>query len=69
MQRLLIAGGETSGEAIRELGTTVAVVGAEAATGAPWIHDVEHDLHLVLKSGNFGDEDLFVEVARAGEAA
>lgn len=69
VQRMLIAGGETSGEVIRALGTTVAVVGEEVAPGAPWIHDEQHDVHLILKSGNFGDEDLFVDVARQGLAA
>lgn len=64
--RMLIAGGETSGEVIRSLGTAVAVVGEEVAPGAPWIHDEKRDVHLVLKSGNFGDEDLFVDVARQG---
>ncbi len=63
VQRLLVAGGETSGAVIRDLGTTVAVVGEEAAVGAPWIHDVAHDVHLVLKSGNFGDVDMFTSVA------
>ncbi|ERK70611.1 3-oxo-tetronate kinase [Leifsonia aquatica] len=61
--RLLVAGGETSGAVIHALGTRVAVVGEEAALGAPWIHDVAHDLHLVLKSGNFGEPGLFVDVA------
>ncbi|MFF2050543.1 3-oxo-tetronate kinase [Leifsonia sp. NPDC058194] len=63
VSRMLIAGGETSGAVIQALGTRVAVVGEEAALGAPWIHDVARDLHLVLKSGNFGDPDLFVDVA------
>ncbi|WP_205288725.1 3-oxo-tetronate kinase [Leifsonia aquatica] len=63
VQRMLIAGGETSGAVIRALGTGTAIVGEEAALGAPWIHDVEHDLHLVLKSGNFGEPGLFVDVA------
>lgn len=66
VQRMLVAGGETSGAVIKALGTVVAVVGEEAALGAPWIHDVDHDLHLVLKSGNFGEPDLFVEVAADG---
>lgn len=61
--RMLVAGGETSGAVIHALGTRVAVVGEEAALGAPWIHDVAHDLHLVLKSGNFGEPGLFVDVA------
>ncbi|HEX6365822.1 MAG TPA: 3-oxo-tetronate kinase [Agromyces sp.] len=68
LQRMLIAGGETSGEVVRALGTKVAVVGEEAALGAPWIQDPERDLHLVLKSGNFGEPDFFVDVARSGEA-
>lgn len=68
LRRMLIAGGETSGEVVKALGTRTAVVGEEAALGAPWIHDADRDLHLVLKSGNFGDPDLFVDVARSGEA-
>ncbi|SJN38593.1 hypothetical protein FM104_10210 [Microbacterium esteraromaticum] len=63
VQRMVVAGGETSGAVIRELGTTVAVVGDEAAVGAPWVHDVARGVHLVLKSGNFGDVDLFTSVA------
>ncbi|MGP5220552.1 3-oxo-tetronate kinase [Arthrobacter rhombi] len=67
LRRLLIAGGETSGEVVKVLGIRIAVVGEEAALGAPWIHDVGRDLHLILKSGNFGEPDLFVDVARSGE--
>ncbi|GAA2543074.1 four-carbon acid sugar kinase family protein [Microbacterium mitrae] len=63
VQRMLVAGGETSGAVIRELGTTVAVVGDEAAVGAPWIHDVAGGVHLVLKSGNFGEVDMFTSLA------
>ncbi|GAA1421164.1 3-oxo-tetronate kinase [Agrococcus citreus] len=63
VRRMLVAGGETSGAVIRELGTTVAVVGEEAAVGVPWIHDTAHGVHLVLKSGNFGDVDMFTSVA------
>jgi 3-dehydrotetronate 4-kinase len=68
LQRMLIAGGETSGEVVRALGTKVAVVGEEAAVGVPWIHDPKRGLHLVLKSGNFGEADFFVDAARSGEA-
>lgn len=63
IRRMLIAGGETSGQVIHALGIRSAEVGAEAALGAPWIKDLERDLHLVLKSGNFGEPELFVEVA------
>lgn len=68
LRRMVIAGGETSGEVVKALGTRTAVVGEEAALGAPWIHDADRDLHMILKSGNFGDPDLFVDVARSGEA-
>ncbi len=69
IRRLLIAGGETSGAVIRALGTDVAVVEREVAPGVPWIHDTANDLHLVLKSGNFGEPGFFTEVAGAGSAA
>lgn len=68
LRRMLIAGGETSGEVVKALGIRAAIVGEEAALGAPWIHDAAHDLHLILKSGNFGGPDLFVDVARSGES-
>lgn len=63
VRRLLIAGGETSGEVVKALGTRIATVGREAAAGVPWIHDQDRDLHLALKSGNFGGQELFVDVA------
>lgn len=66
VQRLLVAGGETSGEVVRALRLGTAVVGEEAALGAPWIHDPHRALHLVLKSGNFGEPGFFVDVAEAG---
>ncbi|MGF2949695.1 3-oxo-tetronate kinase [Microbacterium alcoholitolerans] len=66
LRRMLIAGGETSGQVVKALGTHTAVVGEEVATGVPWIHDTRQDLHLALKSGNFGGPDLFVDVALAG---
>lgn len=69
VRRMLIAGGETSGEVIRSLGTGIAIVGQEAALGAPWVHDLSRDLQLVLKSGNFGGPELFVDIALAGVPA
>ncbi|MGC5076879.1 3-oxo-tetronate kinase [Agrococcus sp. DT81.2] len=66
VRRMVIAGGETSGAVVDALGVRTAVVGGEAAVGAPWIHEPALDLHLVLKSGNFGTPDLFVDVAESG---
>lgn len=68
VQRMLVAGGETSGAIVDALGVRTAVVGPEAAVGAPWISDPERELHLVLKSGNFGAPEFFVDVASEGDA-
>ena len=62
LRRLVIAGGETSGAVVSALRTRVAEIGEEAAPGVPWIHDREHGLHLLLKSGNFGGPTLFADV-------
>jgi uncharacterized protein YgbK (DUF1537 family) len=60
VRRLLVAGGETSGAVVRALGLRALRVGAPAAPGVPWLVPVEDDsLALLLKSGNFGDVDLF----------
>jgi uncharacterized protein YgbK (DUF1537 family) len=64
VDRLIIAGGETSGEVVRALGVTHGLVGADAAPGVPWIF-AEHParLALLLKSGNYGDAGLLVRAA------
>ncbi|MBE1514451.1 3-oxo-tetronate kinase [Nesterenkonia halotolerans] len=59
---LLIAGGETSGAVVDALGITAMSVGPQLAPGVAWVQapNPENDgLALVLKSGNFGTEDLF----------
>lgn len=66
LRRMLVAGGETSGEVVKALGTRTAIIGQEAAAGVPWIHDRKRDMYLALKSGNFGEPDLFTEVVRTG---
>ncbi|WP_181772384.1 3-oxo-tetronate kinase [Amycolatopsis pittospori] len=59
VRRLVAAGGETSGAIVTALGVRGSVIGAEAAPGVPWIQPVdERHPALLLKSGNFGDEDL-----------
>ncbi|MDZ8275357.1 four-carbon acid sugar kinase family protein [Microbacterium aquimaris] len=65
--RMLIAGGETSGEVVRALGIESAVVGEEVAVGAPWIH-AGTGVSLVLKSGNFGEPEMFIEVVDEGQS-
>ena len=60
--RLLVAGGETSGAVVAALGVTVLEIGPEIAAGVPWTRSIgQPDLALALKSGNFGDEDIFIK--------
>lgn len=61
--RLLVAGGETSGAVIRDLGVTTLRIGPEIDPGVPWTLSTESGpaLALALKSGNFGADDIFVK--------
>ncbi|WP_417563504.1 four-carbon acid sugar kinase family protein [Microbacterium sp.] len=69
VDRLVVAGGETSGAVVHALGVTGGLVGAEAAPGVPWIFaDAPAPVALLLKSGNYGDPDLLVRAAGAGAA-
>ncbi|MDA3642738.1 four-carbon acid sugar kinase family protein [Saccharopolyspora indica] len=59
--RLLVAGGETSGAVVRELGIGVLRIGPEIAPGICWSSATTSggEIALALKSGNFGPDDLF----------
>lgn len=71
--RLVLAGGETSGAIVRELGIRSLQIGPEICAGVPWTetkvgietevgtdsNDTNTKLALALKSGNFGAEDFF----------
>jgi uncharacterized protein YgbK (DUF1537 family) len=57
--QLLVAGGETSGACVQALGLTRLRIGPQIDPGVPWCHASERDLHLALKSGNFGSVDFF----------
>ncbi|MCW3004175.1 MAG: hypothetical protein JWQ20_3473 [Conexibacter sp.] len=59
--RLIVAGGETSGAVVAALGIDRLRVGEQAAPGVPWTTGTAlgHPVALLLKSGNFGDDDLF----------
>lgn len=59
VQRLVIAGGETSGAVVTALEVDGGVIGEEAAPGVPWIYTTgSRQIALLLKSGNFGAPDL-----------
>jgi uncharacterized protein YgbK (DUF1537 family) len=58
--RMLVAGGETSGAVVRRIGVTSLRIGPEIDPGVPWTHAQPANLHLALKSGNFGGRDMFL---------
>lgn len=59
--RLIIAGGETSGAVTKVLGHDSYIIGESIAPGVPILVPLENKgLRLVLKSGNFGQEDFFL---------
>lgn len=60
--RLVVAGGETSGAVVRELGVSGIRIGPQIDPGIPWTVTIgERQLALALKSGNFGSEDFFLK--------
>jgi uncharacterized protein YgbK (DUF1537 family) len=65
VRRLIVAGGETSGASVKALGVTQLRIGRQIDPGVPWCHArasaCDADLHLALKSGNFGTADFFTK--------
>lgn len=60
--RIVVAGGETSGAVTIRLGYHAYHIGKVIAPGVPTLIPVENKkLRLVLKSGNFGDENFFTK--------
>lgn len=58
--RIIAAGGETSGAVTKALGYKAYYIGASVAPGVPVMTPVDNpSVRLVLKSGNFGQEDFF----------
>ena len=58
--RLVVAGGETSGAVVSALGINALRSGPEIDPGVPWTESLGSvPLALALKSGNFGGEDFF----------
>lgn len=58
---VIVAGGETSGAVTQTLGNYSYLVGESIAPGVPVMIPLNNlDLRLILKSGNFGQEDFFL---------
>ncbi|MFD7715792.1 3-oxo-tetronate kinase [Streptomyces sp. NPDC059814] len=66
-RRLLVAGGETSGSVITALGVRTLTIGSPIAPGVTWATaargtgQTDGAVDVALKSGNFGDTDIFTE--------
>jgi uncharacterized protein YgbK (DUF1537 family) len=65
VRQLVVAGGETSGACVQALGVQQMRIGPQIDPGVPWCYAraqaCDADVHLALKSGNFGTEDFFTE--------
>jgi uncharacterized protein YgbK (DUF1537 family) len=74
VRRLVVAGGETSGAVVQRLGVRSLRIGAEIDPGVPWTFAeipraagaTPGDIHLALKSGNFGARDFFLKAFSHG---
>jgi uncharacterized protein YgbK (DUF1537 family) len=67
VQRLVVAGGETSGAVVDRLKIPGFLVGEEIAAGVPVLRAVgasAGEMLLALKSGNFGGPDFFSDALR-----
>lgn len=64
--QLVVAGGATSGEAIKALKIRSLRIGHKIDPGAPWTTTLdEPPIHLALKAGNFGTADFFTRALQA----
>jgi 3-dehydrotetronate 4-kinase len=65
VQQLVVAGGETSGACVQALGVEQMQIGPQIDTGVPWCYGFSNatgaNIHLTLKSGNFGSADFFAK--------
>ena len=64
--QMVVAGGETSGAVVQALGVDRMIIGPQIDPGVPWTcvrSSVApgRDVHVALKSGNFGGQDFFVK--------
>ena len=70
VRQLIVAGGETSGACVQALGITHMQIGPQITPGVPWTYcelsptdlaGSKGDIHIALKSGNFGGSDFFID--------
>jgi 3-dehydrotetronate 4-kinase len=64
VQRLVVAGGETSGAVVQALRVDALRIGPNICPGVPWTQAQGRPLWLALKSGNFGGPQFFTEALK-----
>jgi uncharacterized protein YgbK (DUF1537 family) len=74
VRRLVVAGGETSGAVVQGLAVRQMQIGPQIDPGVPWTAVraaccPDADLHVALKSGNFGGVDFFAKAFTVGGKA
>ncbi|WP_037577993.1 3-oxo-tetronate kinase [Phaeacidiphilus oryzae] len=74
VRRMVVAGGETSGAVVQELGLTGLRIGPQIDPGVPWCaatlpggSEPPETLHIALKSGNFGGPAFFTDAFETWE--
>lgn len=66
--QIIVAGGETAGSVTQKLGFTSFYVGESVDPGVPVLCPLEREsVRMVLKSGNFGDDNFFEEAVKKSE--
>ena len=66
--RIIVAGGETSGAVTKGLGFSSYYIGESVVPGVPVIIPCrQSEIRLILKSGNFGDQDFFLDAIQKSE--
>lgn len=58
-QRIVVAGGETSGAVVKALNVSQLRIGPTIEPGVPWMQVEGSSLKIALKSGNFGSDEFF----------
>ncbi|MCK7615135.1 3-oxo-tetronate kinase [Roseibium sediminicola] len=69
VNRIVVAGGETSGAVVSGLQADILEIGPKIAPGVPALKVADRPLALALKSGNFGGPDFFSEALAILEGA
>ena len=74
VRQLLVAGGETSGAVVQALGVQRMTIGVQIDPGVPWTGVLSpacpgENLHMALKSGNFGGTDFFTKAFKVLKAS